>query len=614
MKELICICCPMGCHLTVDDSDRNNIVVTGNTCPRGERYAKDEVICPKRVVTSIVGVAGGEINMVSVKTSEAIPKDKMFEALGLLDGMIVNAPIEMGQVIAKDVLGLGVDFVATKSVAKSKRKFIVSLDQGTTSSRAIVFDDYGKIVSSAQKEFKQIYPRAGWVEHDPNDIWNSQFEVFKSAIDKSGVALSDISAIGITNQRETAIVWDKTTGKPIYNAIVWQCRRTASYCDELRAKGYDELIYAKTGLTIDAYFSATKLKWILDNVNGAREKAQKGQLLFGTVDTYLMWKLSGGKIHATDYTNASRTMMFNIKTLEWDDELLELYSIPKSMLPSVYPSSYNYGVCDRDVVGEEVPICGVAGDQQSALFGHLCIEKGSVKNTYGTGCFTLMNTGSEFVTSKRGLITTLAASMQDGRPQYVLEGSVFVGGAVLQWLRDEMGLISSAREADELSAAVENTNGVYIVPAFVGLGAPHWNANARGTVVGLTRGTKKEHFVRAALESIAYQVFDVVHAMESDIDKKITALAVDGGASVSDILMKFQSDLLQAEVLRPSVVETTALGVCYLAGLCVGVWKDVDRLRTQIGKGKSFKPTMDEKSRYELLLGWESAVARTKYE
>ncbi len=613
MKEMICICCPMGCHLQVDDSDVNNITVTGNTCPRGAKYAKDEAVCPKRVVTSVVDVAGGEINMVSIKTSEPIPKDKMFDALQLLDGVIVQAPVEIGQVIIENILGLGVDFIATKSVSKSPRKYFVSLDQGTTSSRAIVFDDYGKIVASAQKEFKQIYPKAGWVEHDPEDIWNSQLEVFKSAVNKSGVAISDISALGITNQRETAIVWDKNTGKPIYNAIVWQCRRTADYCDELKAKGYDELIYSKTGLTVDAYFSATKLKWILDNVKGARDKAQKGQLLFGTVDTYLMWKLSGGKIHATDYTNASRTMMFNIKTLEWDDELLELYGIPKNMLPQVFPSSYNYGVCDKKVAGAEIPICGVAGDQQSALFGHLCIDKGSVKNTYGTGCFTLMNTGSEFVTSKRGLITTLSASMQDGRPQYVLEGSVFVGGAVLQWLRDEMKLISSAKEADELSAKVENTNGVYIVPAFVGLGAPHWDANARGTVVGLTRGVKREHFVRAALESIAYQVFDVVHAMESDIGRKITALAVDGGASVSDILMKFQADLLQAEVLRPAVVETTALGVCYLAGLCIGVWKDVDRLRMQIGKGRVFKPTMDENSRYELLLGWESAVARTKY-
>ena len=605
----------MGCHLQVDDSDRNNIIVTGNTCPRGAKYAKDEVTCPKRVVTSVVNVDGGEINMVSVKTSDAIPKDKMFDALKLLDDVTISAPVEIGQVIVKDILGLGVDFVATKTVGKKKsKKYIVSLDQGTTSSRAIVFDCNGKIVGVAQKEFRQIYPRAGWVEHDPEDIWNTQLEVFKQAISKSGVSLSDVSAIGITNQRETSIVWDKTTGKPVYNAIVWQCRRTADYCDELKSKGYDEIIYSKTGLTVDAYFSATKLKWILDNVKGARQKAEKGQLLFGTVDTYLMWKLSGGKIHATDYTNASRTMMFNIKTLEWDKELLQLFDIPQSVLPKVYPSSYNYGVCDKAVTGAEIPICGVAGDQQSALFGHLCVQKGSVKNTYGTGCFTLMNTGNEFVVSKRGLITTLAASMQDGRPQYVLEGSVFVGGAVLQWLRDELRLISSAREADELSATVEDTNGVYIVPAFVGLGAPHWDANARGTVVGLTRGAKKEHFVRAALESIAYQVFDVVHAMESDIDRKITSLAVDGGASVSDILMKFQADLLQADVVRPAVVETTALGVCYLAGLCVGVWKDIDQLKKQIGKGRKFEPTMDEKRRYELLLGWEGAVARTKYE
>lgn len=605
----------MGCHLQVDDRDRNNITVEGNTCPRGAKYAKDEVTCPKRVVTSIVNVTGGEINMVSVKTSDAIPKEKMFDALKLLDNISVSAPVEIGQVIIKDIFGLGVDIVATKTVCrKESKKYIVSLDQGTTSSRAIVFDDKGKIAGVAQKEFKQIYPRAGWVEHDPEDIWSSQLEVFKQAISKSGASLDDVAAIGITNQRETSIVWDKTTGKPVYNAIVWQCRRTAEYCDELKAKGFDELIYSKTGLTVDAYFSATKLKWILDNVKGARQKAEKGQLLFGTIDTYLMWKLSGGKIHATDYTNASRTMMFNIKTLQWDQELLELFGIPKSVLPKVYPSSYNYGVCDKAVAGAEIPICGVAGDQQSALFGHLCVQKGSVKNTYGTGCFTLMNTGSEFVVSRRGLITTLAASMQDGRPQYVLEGSVFVGGAVLQWLRDELRLISSAREADELSATVEDTNGVYIVPAFVGLGAPHWDANARGTVVGLTRGAKKEHFVRAALESIAYQVFDVVHAMESDIDKKITSLAVDGGASVSDILMKFQADLLQADVLRPAVVETTALGVCYLAGLCAGVWKDIEQLKKQIGKGKKFEPTMDEKRRYDLLLGWESAVARTKYE
>lgn len=604
----------MGCRLQVDDCDINDVKVTGNTCPRGAKYAKDEVRCPKRVVTSVVNVEGGEINMVSVKTSDAVPKDKMFEALGVLDGLSIKAPVEIGQALVKDVLGLGVDFVATKSVSKKNRNsYIVSLDQGTTSSRAIVFDSKGKIVAVSQKELKQIYPRAGWVEHDPEDIWNSQIQVFKEAVAKSGVPYGEIAAMGITNQRETAIVWDKKTGKPIYNAIVWQCRRTSDYCDELKSKGYDEIIYAKTGLTVDAYFSATKLKWILDNVKGARRKADEGELLFGTVDTYLMWRLSGGKIHATDYTNASRTMMFNIKSLEWDDELLKVYDIPKSMLPKVYPSSYVFGECDALVAGANIPICGVAGDQQSALFGHLCTQKGSVKNTYGTGCFTLMNTGEEFIKSKRGLITTLAASMQDGRPQYVLEGSVFVGGAVLQWLRDELKLINSAREVDELSAQVDDTNGVYIVPAFVGLGAPHWDAKARGTITGLTRGAKKEHFVRAALESIAYQVFDVVHAMESDINKKISALAVDGGASVSDVLMQFQSDLLKADVLRPSVVETTALGVCYLAGLRVGVWKNEEELKTQIEKGKTFKASMSEDRRYRLLMGWEEAIARAKY-
>lgn len=614
MKEMICICCPMGCHLRVDDSNLNDIKVEGNTCPRGAKYARDEVTCPKRMVTSVAQVANGEINMVSVKTSDAIPKDKMFDALKLLEGIKVEAPIEIGQVIVKDILGLGVDFVATKKVLKKNvEKYIVALDQGTTSSRAIVFDSHGKIVGAAQKEFKQIYPRAGWVEHDPDDIWNTQSEVFKQAVSKSGVRLEDVAAIGITNQRETTLVWNKKTGKPLYNAIVWQCRRTADYCEELKQEGYDDLVYTKTGLTIDAYFSATKLKWILDNVEGAKEAANKGDLLFGTIDTYLMWKLSGGKIHATDYTNASRTMMFNIKTLQWDEELLEIYGIPKSVLPKVFPSSYNYGVCDDSVVGAAIPICGVAGDQQSALYGHLCTQKGNVKNTYGTGCFTLMNTGDEFAVSKRGLITTLAASMQDGRPQYVLEGSVFVGGAVLQWLRDELRLINSAKEADELSAQVPDTNGVYIVPAFVGLGAPHWDANARGTVVGLTRGVKKEHFVRAALESIAYQVFDVVHAMENDINKKITALAVDGGASVSDILMQFQSDILQADVLRPPVVETTALGACYLAGLCAGIWASEEELKKQIENGKKFSPIMDGKRRYDLLLGWESAIARTKY-
>lgn len=613
MKEMICICCPMGCRLSVDDSDKNDIKVTGNTCPRGAKYARDEVICPKRMVTSIAQVNGGEINMVSVKTSDSIPKDRMFDALALLNGLSVDAPVKKGQVIVADVLGLGVDFVATKDVQKKNEcKYIIALDQGTTSSRAIVFDCEGKIVSVAQKEFRQIYPNAGWVEHDPEDIWSTQSQVLNEAVEKSGINLASVAAIGITNQRETTLVWDRKTGKPVYNAIVWQCRRTSQYCDELKKQGFDEKIFSKTGLTVDAYFSATKLKWILDNVEGARERAQKGELLFGTVDTFLMWRLSGGKIHATDYTNASRTMMYNIKTLEWDDELLDIYGIPKQMLPDVHPSGYDFGRCDAAVVGRDIPICGVAGDQQSALFGHLCTEKGSVKNTYGTGCFTLMNTGNDFVTSKRGLITTLAASMQDGRPQYVLEGSVFVGGAVLQWLRDELGLIKSAKEADILSATVDDTNGVYIVPAFVGLGAPHWDANARGTVTGLTRGTTKAHFVRAALESIAYQVFDVVHAMESDIGYKISSLAVDGGASVSDILMQFQSDLLQARVARPAVIETTALGACYLAGLTSGVWSDIEELRKRIVSGKTFDPEMDEDRRYRLLLGWEESITRAK--
>lgn len=604
----------MGCHLKVDDSDKNNIKVSGNTCPRGDKYAKEEVVCPKRMVTSIVEVEGGTVRMVSGKTSASVPKDKMFDVLDAIRNISVKAPVKKNQVILADVLGTGIDFVATKDVPKREiPQYIVSLDQGTTSSRAIVFDKSGSIVKVSHKEFRQIYPKAGWVEHDPEEIWNTQLYVLKDVIKKGHIPLGSIVAIGITNQRETTIVWDKNTGKPVYNAIVWQCRRTAEYCDSLKAQGYDDKIYAKTGLTIDAYFSATKIKWILDNVEGAKEKAKRGELLFGTVDTYLMWKLSAGAIHATDYTNASRTMLYNIKELCWDKELLQLFGIPESMLPEVLPSGYHFGNCDRGVVGRDIPVCGVAGDQQAALFGHLCVDKGSVKNTYGTGCFTLMNTGNEFVTSKRGLITTLAASQQDGRPQYVLEGSVFVGGAVLQWLRDELKIIKAAREADELAESVPDTNGVYIVPAFVGLGAPHWDAKARGTITGLTRGTTRAHFVRAALESIAYQVFDVVHAMESDIGEDIPMLAVDGGASVSNILMQFQSDLLKAKVVRPSVIETTALGVCYLAGLTAGVWSNIDDLRKSITVGKEFMPSMDEEYRYKLLMGWEESIARAKH-
>lgn len=613
MQEMICICCPLGCHLKVDDSDKNNIKVSGNTCPRGEKYAKEEVVSPKRMVTSIVEVEDGMVRMVSVKTTDSIPKDKIFVALELIKNIVIKAPVKKGDVVYKDILGLGVDFVATKDVPKRDNpQYIISLDQGTTSSRAIIFDKSGKIVKVAQKEFKQIYPKAGWVEHNPEEIWQTQLGVLKDVIKKGHISIANVLAIGITNQRETTIVWDKVTGEPVYNAIVWQCRRTAEYCDSLKAQGYDSMIYSKTGLMIDAYFSATKIKWILDNVEGARQRAEKGELLFGTIDTYLMWKLSGGTIHATDYTNASRTMMYNIKELCWDEELLKLFGIPKSMLPEVLPSGYHFGNCDRKVVGRDIPICGVAGDQQAALFGHLCTTKGSVKNTYGTGCFTLMNTGDEFVASKRGLITTLAASQQNGRPQYVLEGSVFVGGAVLQWLRDELKLIKSAKEADEISATVPDTNGVYVVPAFVGLGAPHWDAKARGTITGLTRGTTRAHFVRAALESIAYQVFDVVHAMENDIGYKIPALAVDGGASVSNILMQFQADLLQAQVVRPSVIETTALGVCYLAGLTAGLWHDIDELRKEISVGAEFAPAMSQDERYKLLMGWEESVARAK--
>lgn len=493
-------------------------------------------------------------------------------------------------------------------------KYVVSLDQGTTSSRAIIFNRNGKIVNVSQKEFTQYYPKTGWVEHNPEDIWETEKFSLYDVLEKEKIGFEQIAAIGITNQRETTLVWQKSTGEVIYNAIVWQCRRTAEYCDELNKKGYDKLVYDKTGLPIDAYFSATKIKWILDNVKGANELAKKGDLLFGTIDTFLMWKLSSGRIFKTDYTNASRTLLYNIHNLCWDDELLELFNIPKSMLPEVCPSSYLFGYTDPQITGGvKIPISGVAGDQQSALFGHLCVEKGSLKNTYGTGCFTLMNTGANAVNSHRGLITTLAASQENGKPQYVLEGSVFVGGAVLQWLRDEMRIISSAREADIISEEIGTSNGVYIVPAFVGLGAPHWDPYARGTVVGITRGTKKEHFIRAALESIAYQVFDIVHAMETDVKTKIREISVDGGASKSNVLLQFQSDILGAKVARPQTVEMTGLGACYLAGLAVGYWKDLDELKQNIEKDTYFEPTMDKKKRDELLIGWEEAISHARH-
>lgn len=491
-------------------------------------------------------------------------------------------------------------------------KYILSLDQGTTSSRAIVFDKQGKIVGKAQQEFQQIYPHPGWVEHDPHDIYGSQVGVIVEALIRANVSAADIAAIGITNQRETTFVWDKNTGKPVYNAIVWQCRRTAEYCEQLKSQGLSDMIYDKTGLVLDAYFSATKIKWILDNVAGARERAEKGDLLFGTVDTYLMWQLSRGKIFATDYTNACRTMLFNIHTLEWDKDLLELFGIPECMLPEVHSSGYNYGNTDETFIGREIPICSVVGDQQAALFGHLCVNAGDVKNTYGTGCFLLMNTGDKAVKSTNGLVTTLGASCQGEKPPYVLEGSVFIGGAINQWLRDEMRMIKSAAETENYATKVTDTNGVYIVPSFTGLGAPYWDAEVRGTVTGITRGTKKEHFIRAALEAIDYQVYDLVSSMQRDANVKINSLNVDGGASMNNFLMQFQADILNATVVRPKVIETTALGACYLAGLTVGYWKDVDDIRANIKTEREFKPNMSDGVRQELLSGWAKAVRQTR--
>ena len=493
-------------------------------------------------------------------------------------------------------------------------KYILALDQGTTSSRAIVFDKQGQIIGKAQQEFEQIYPKAGWVEHRPQDIYGSQIAVMTEAIVQADIAVEDILSIGITNQRETTFVWDRKTGQPVYNAIVWQCRRTAGYCEQLKDQGWSQKIYDKTGLVLDAYFSATKIKWILDNVEGARERAEKGELIFGTVDTFIMWKLSNGRIFATDYTNASRTMLYNIHTLDWDDELLELFGIPRSMLPEVCPSGHNYGNTDETFIGREVPICGVVGDQQSALFGHLCVNKGDIKNTYGTGCFLLMNTGDQAVASKNGLVTTLAACTDGQKPQYILEGSVFIGGAINQWLRDEMRMIRNAPETETYAKRVPDTNGVYIVPAFTGLGAPYWDAEARGTVVGITRGTNKDHFVRAALEAIDYQVYDLVSAMKKDSGADITSLRVDGGASANNFLMQFQSDVLNAQVVRPKVVEVTALGAAYLAGLMMGYWEDIDDIRSNIEIDKIFRPKMDDAKRDELIAGWNHAVrqARTR--
>lgn len=489
-----------------------------------------------------------------------------------------------------------------------KHKYVMALDQGTTSSRCILFDKQGNIVSMAQKEFGQIYPKAGWVEHDPMEIWSSQLGVAAEAMAKAGACAEDIEAIGIANQRETTIVWDKKTGQPVYNAICWQCRRTAKRIEELKAQGLDDLIKKKTGLVPDAYFSATKVEWILNNVEGAGEKADEGRLLFGTVDTWLMWRLSGGRIFATDYTNASRTMLFNIHDKCWDEELLSIFNIPRSMLADVRPSGFIYGNTDEDLLGGEIRIAGAAGDQQAALFGQCCYDAGEVKNTYGTGCFLLMNTGNRAVSSENGLITTIAACTGE-EVNYALEGSVFAAGAAIQWLRDEMRMIDSAAQSEEYARAVPDTNGVYVVPAFTGLGAPYWNQYCRGTVVGITRGCNKEHFIRAALESLAYQTCSVLKAMEQDTGINIRSLRVDGGACANNFLMQFQADILAGDVLRPGCIETTALGAAYLAGLATGYWKDKDEIRENWQLSHRFIPSMEEEVRKEKLAGWDKAVA-----
>ena len=491
-----------------------------------------------------------------------------------------------------------------------EKKYIMALDQGTTSSRAILFNNKGEILEMAQKEFTQIYPKAGWVEHNPMEIWGSQSGVMREVIETAGITPDEIAGIGITNQRETTIVWDKNTGKPIYNAIVWQCRRTSDICHDLKEKGLEKIIKDKTGLLIDAYFSATKVKWILDNVESAREKAEKGDLLFGTVDTWLIWKLTHGKVHVTDYSNASRTMMYNIKELKWDEEILKELNIPLSMLPEVKPSSYIYGHTDEQMLaGAQIPISGCAGDQQSALFGQTCFEEGSVKNTYGTGCFLLMNTGEKIVESKNGLITTIAWGI-DNKIQYALEGSIFMGGASIQWLRDELRMIKTAKDSETYANKVEDTNGVYVVPAFTGLGAPYWDMYARGTIVGLTRGSKKEHMIRATLESIAYQTKDVITVMEQDSDIKVKDLRVDGGASSNNFLMQFQSDILDVNIDRPEIIETTALGAAYLSGLAVGFYKNKNEITSKWKIQKEFVPNMDENKRTKLYKGWKRAVSR----
>ena len=490
-------------------------------------------------------------------------------------------------------------------------KYIMALDQGTSSSRCIIYDRTGRQISSAQKEFTQIFPEEGWVEHDPEEIWSSQVSVCYEALIKAAATWHNIEAIGITNQRETTIVWDRNTGEPVYNAIVWQCRRTADYCRRLEEAGLADKIKEKTGLLIDPYFSATKIRWILENVEGARERAERGELLFGTVETWLIWKMTKGRVHATDYSNASRTMMFNIHDLKWDEELLGIYGIPASMLPEIKQSSGFFGETESDLFAGSIPVAGAAGDQQAALFGQMCFDEGMAKSTYGTGCFLLMNTGEKPVTSKNGLLTTVAWGL-DGKVSYALEGSVFVCGAVIQWLRDELGIISSAAESEGLAKAVSDNGGVYLVPAFAGLGAPYWDPDARGILTGLTRGSSKNHIVRAALESMAYQCYDLLKAMESDLGRSLTGLRVDGGACANGFLMQFQSDILNTAVYRPEIIETTSLGAAYLAGLATGYWKNTEDLKANVRPAEVFEPSMDEELRERLIKGWHEAVERCR--
>ena len=492
------------------------------------------------------------------------------------------------------------------------KKYIMALDQGTTSSRAILFDQEGNNIGTSQSEFQQFYPKPGWVEHDPMEIWGTQSGVARQVLEVAGIRPEEVAAIGITNQRETTVVWEKHTGRPVYNAIVWQCRRTSGICDQLKRQGHEKIIREKTGLVVDAYFSGTKIQWILDNVEGARKRAEKGELLFGTIDSWIIWNLTRGKVHVTDYSNASRTMLFNIHTLQWDEELLELLNIPRAMLPQVKSSSEVYGVTDeRTFGGAEIPIAGDAGDQQAALFGQVCFEKGMAKNTYGTGCFMLMNTGEEPVSSENGLLTTIAWGM-GGKITYALEGSIFNAGSAIQWLRDELRLIYDAGQSEYYANLVEDTNGVYVVPAFTGLGAPYWDMYARGAILGLTRGVKREHIVRATLESIAYQTKDVLRAMEEDSGIKLKTLKVDGGASANDFLMDFQANIMDVPVQRTKISETTALGAGYLAGLAVGFWKDPQEIEKKWRMDKEFPSTMKESDRVRMYGKWKKAVERSK--